>query len=330
LTICHIIIIISNSRIPWQGSIIGGSGWSIGSLHVVNIRDLVPERVVRPKGTNTEIAVRLPFPDLQGTVDPNWFADAHRRFLCVVPTFPVGTTAGHHQHVGTEEIYLILSGQAAITVDDETSPVRPGDVIWTMEASFHHLHDVIEPLTFVAVETRATPRGASIARGSDRSEVGGASRGTTVGREDDLMNIVNVNEITPRHFRPPGADKDVTVRFPFPERQGTLDPHWFRDPTRRFQLTVVTYPVHATAGHHRHEGMEELYFILSGWGSVTVDGETRDIGPGDVILTQDGSSHQLHDITEELTFIALELRTTGEGRLTLIDSAKPERAAGGA
>ena len=41
----------------------------------------------------------------------------------------VGCATTPHHHAVTEEIYYILSGTAAMTLDDETRPVGPGDAI---------------------------------------------------------------------------------------------------------------------------------------------------------------------------------------------------------
>ncbi len=49
----------------------------------------------------------------------------------------------------------------------------------------------------------------------------------------------------------------------------------------------------ATIGEHTHRDDEELYAILSGHGSMTIDGEEREVGPGDMVLTRDGHSHAL-------------------------------------
>ncbi|NLC56721.1 MAG: cupin domain-containing protein [Armatimonadetes bacterium] len=47
----------------------------------------------------------------------------------------------------------------------------------------------------------------------------------------------------------------------------------------------------ASIGEHRHEGDEEIYFVLEGHGQMIVDGERYPIGPGDVCITRSGHSH---------------------------------------
>ena len=44
---------------------------------------------------------------------------------------------------------------------------------------------------------------------------------------------------------------------------------------------------------------DEIYYVLSGRGAMTIDGKTFDVGPGDAILTRLGSSHGLKQVGSE-------------------------------
>lgn len=48
-------------------------------------------------------------------------------------------------------------------------------------------------------------------------------------------------------------------------------------------------------GEHRHEGDEEVYLIMEGRGTMTVDGREFEVGPGDVCLTRSGHRHSLYN-----------------------------------
>ena len=51
-------------------------------------------------------------------------------------------------------------------------------------------------------------------------------------------------------------------------------------------------------GYHLQKE-DEIYYILSGRGSMTIDGKAFDVGPGDAILTRPGSSHGLKQVGNE-------------------------------
>jgi mannose-6-phosphate isomerase-like protein (cupin superfamily) len=48
-------------------------------------------------------------------------------------------------------------------------------------------------------------------------------------------------------------------------------------------------------GYHEQKE-DEIYYVLSGRGQMTLDGKTVDVGPGTAILTRPGSSHGLKQV----------------------------------
>jgi mannose-6-phosphate isomerase-like protein (cupin superfamily) len=64
-------------------------------------------------------------------------------------------------------------------------------------------------------------------------------------------------------------------------------------PVEKQSLAEATMtPGQATERHH-HKLCEEIYFLLEGTALMDVDGETREVGPGDAILIPAGSRHQI-------------------------------------
>jgi mannose-6-phosphate isomerase-like protein (cupin superfamily) len=51
-------------------------------------------------------------------------------------------------------------------------------------------------------------------------------------------------------------------------------------------------PGQATERHYHRES-EEIYFLLDGGGTMDVDGEEREVGPGDAVLIPPGARHTL-------------------------------------
>jgi mannose-6-phosphate isomerase-like protein (cupin superfamily) len=55
---------------------------------------------------------------------------------------------------------------------------------------------------------------------------------------------------------------------------------------------------------HLHPQTEEIYYILVGRGRMLIDGETREVGPGDAIAIPPGAAHQITNTgSEELKFL---------------------------
>jgi mannose-6-phosphate isomerase-like protein (cupin superfamily) len=54
---------------------------------------------------------------------------------------------------------------------------------------------------------------------------------------------------------------------------------------------------HAGSGVGLHEQKEdEIYYVLSGRGTMTLDGKAYDVTPGTAVLTRTGSSHSLKQV----------------------------------
>ena len=51
-------------------------------------------------------------------------------------------------------------------------------------------------------------------------------------------------------------------------------------------------------GYHEQKE-DEIYYVLSGRGRMTIDDQPFDVGPGDAILTRPGSSHGLKQVGAE-------------------------------
>ncbi|MGH8907574.1 MAG: cupin domain-containing protein [Egibacteraceae bacterium] len=67
-------------------------------------------------------------------------------------------------------------------------------------------------------------------------------------------------------------------------------------------------PPGGASGEHVHSRTEELYFILSGSGVMTIDGQTYQVGAGDLILTRLGTRHGLRNPgTDGLSWLVIEV-----------------------
>jgi len=66
-------------------------------------------------------------------------------------------------------------------------------------------------------------------------------------------------------------------------------------PVQNQSLAEATLPPGAANRKHRHPNAEEIYFVLSGCGSMTVNDETRAVRPQDAVLIPPGAAHRLEN-----------------------------------
>jgi len=64
-------------------------------------------------------------------------------------------------------------------------------------------------------------------------------------------------------------------------------------PVENQSLAEASLPPGGATDRHYHAVSEEFYYILEGVGRMEIDGEEREIAPGDGILIPKGSWHQL-------------------------------------
>jgi mannose-6-phosphate isomerase-like protein (cupin superfamily) len=48
---------------------------------------------------------------------------------------------------------------------------------------------------------------------------------------------------------------------------------------------------------------DEVYYVVSGRGRITVGGDVRDVRPGSIVFVAATVPHRFHDITEDLTLL---------------------------
>ena len=64
-------------------------------------------------------------------------------------------------------------------------------------------------------------------------------------------------------------------------------------PVEKQSLAEASMSPGQATDRHYHKNSEELYFLLEGTAHMEVDGESREVGPGDAILIPAGAWHQI-------------------------------------
>lgn len=69
---------------------------------------------------------------------------------------------------------------------------------------------------------------------------------------------------------------------------------------RHQSLAEARVPVSGATAEHYHVKTEEIYYITSGEGRIRIDGEEREVRPGDAIAILPGQRHKLWNTGEEV------------------------------
>ena len=64
-------------------------------------------------------------------------------------------------------------------------------------------------------------------------------------------------------------------------------------PVKQQSLAEASLPIGGSTERHYHKVSEELYYVLEGTGVMEIDGEAREVGPGDAILSPAGAWHEI-------------------------------------
>jgi mannose-6-phosphate isomerase-like protein (cupin superfamily) len=73
-------------------------------------------------------------------------------------------------------------------------------------------------------------------------------------------------------------------------------------PVEKQSLAEAQVAAGSATQRHYHRIAEEIYFILQGHGLMEIDGETREVAPGDAILIPAGAWHTIAAV-ESLRFL---------------------------
>ena len=79
------------------------------------------------------------------------------------------------------------------------------------------------------------------------------------------------------------------------------DIYQLKDNTSLKNLVLSSTLLHAgkeTTGH-KHEGQEEVYFFVSGFGEMSVDDKRFNVKPGDIVLIEDGEFHRVYNTSQQ-------------------------------
>ena len=85
----------------------------------------------------------------------------------------------------------------------------------------------------------------------------------------------------------------------------------FQDSDFATRIRFINYtilPAGTSIGKHTHGDDEELYILLEGNGMMVVDGETREVEAGDIIVNKPFGTHELiNNSDKDIRILVLEV-----------------------
>lgn len=74
----------------------------------------------------------------------------------------------------------------------------------------------------------------------------------------------------------------------------------------RLVVSSTTLKVGKSTSGHQHADQEEVYQFVFGQGRMTLDNETFDVYPGDIVLVKGGVFHRVHNTgNEDMYFVCV-------------------------
>nr|WP_233628218.1 cupin domain-containing protein [Saccharopolyspora sp. HNM0986] len=138
----------------------------------------------------------------------------------------------------------------------------------------------------------------------------------------DAVIVADLNEPSDIHGMHSG---EGLARWKVLARRGSLFGYWEA-------VEWSALPPGGVSGEHIHSRTEELYFIVSGDGEMTLNGRTHQVRPGHLIVNGLGTRHGLRNTgDEELVWLVIEV--SGPHTAAVLDTPRetprhePERTA---
>jgi mannose-6-phosphate isomerase-like protein (cupin superfamily)/heme-degrading monooxygenase HmoA len=213
---------------------------------------------------------------------------------------------GHHFHHGIEEMYVILNGEAAFTVNGRTSKIKAPAVVPCKKGDSHAIYNTSgERLRWLNFAVSAEK-----GRG-DAFDLGDAR----VGASTDPVPVFVSSRLERDKLKgntPVYTGDGVLYRR-------VIGPEVFSTDWNHVDHVVI--PAGATGGSRVLEGVEEVYYVIKGSGSVSINNEKAAIKADDALFGSLGETLTFNNGgKEDLELLVIGIAPSKQKGLTV---AKP-------
>jgi mannose-6-phosphate isomerase-like protein (cupin superfamily) len=194
---------------------------------------------------------------------------------------PPGGGIGHHFHYQCEEMFVILDNAAQFTIDGRTSVLQgPAGAPCHMGHSHAIYNHTAQPTQWMNINV------GSVHGRYDNEDLDDDRVGVPL----DPKPVFSTMRLDPKLLRPVESlhGGRGTVRY-----RRALRPEMFQ--TNWGYVDHLILPTDTSDGLHRHDYMEEFYYVMSGRGRVTVGKESAEIGPGDAVPIRLREAHSFYN-----------------------------------
>jgi mannose-6-phosphate isomerase-like protein (cupin superfamily) len=209
---------------------------------------------------------------------------------------PPGGGIGHHFHNHMEEMFVILDGEAQFTVDGRTSLLQgPAGAPCRMGHSHAIYNPTSKPVQWMNIAV------GSIKGKYDATDLGDDRVGVPLDPKPVFISMKLDKEMTKPADGFHGGKGNVRYRR-------ALMPEVFY--TNWSYVDHVIVPPGGSTGGHRHEGVEEFYYVIGGKGTVKIGQESAAVGKDDAVPVFLNEAHSFENTGSE----DLEMMVVGVAR----------------
>lgn len=186
---------------------------------------------------------------------------------------------GHHFHHGIEEMFVLLSGEAEFTINGRTSKIKAPAMVPCKKGSSHGIlnttNQPVKWLNFAVSEVKG--RGENFDLGDTR-----------VGAKLDPIPVFVSSQFKKEGMRANNLYPGTGVLY-----RREFGPDIFS--TNWNHVDHIIIPAGSTAGPRQLEGVEEVFYVMNGSGSLKIGNESAAITADDAFTAGLGETIQLQN-----------------------------------